>query len=523
MAASVDLDEDSTYLLNKYFILPVLSLNTSVMNLDSTVNSFNNSSSVIANTSSITILNASVLANTSSITNLNSSVNASIADINISITGIKSSASILNTSVSNLSNYVTNINTSVTTLNTSVSNLSNYITNINTSVTILNTSIFNLSNYVTNFNTSFNNAIDLVSSTTLTIGGTNGTSTQSYAGSLTSGTLNIGNSQTNGILNIGTGNARSGAINIATVTGSTCPINILNGGGATTGGSVNIANGSFQTTTINIASGNGGTGTVSIGNISNTTTLGSASINVNGNLIMEGSKKIQTANLDALSAGGTVELANSNAGAVYIGASGVRNVINNIGTGSGTGSINLGNATNVINMYGNLIMGTGRNITLQPPAGYVAPSSNTQLGFSAGLPGISFSSGVTTGNTIYCYSPPNGTVQNFLVAGVYLMSGYAFAYFSGTVTSCSVQLDIAIVGGSATPSGTGVANGLFNTRISPFINTPTGDTRSFFPTYTFTVVTHQYYYISCGASFVSITGGGTVTCGVQLLSLVRIA
>ena len=394
MAASVDLNQRSLYLLNKYFIQPVLSLNTSVTNLDSTVTTFNNSLSVLANASAITRLNASTLANTSSITRLN---------------------------------------TSVTTLNTSVSNLSNYVTNLNTSLS---------------------NAIDTVNSTTLTIGGTNGTSTQSYGSALSSGTLNIANSQTNGILNIGTGNnvVRSGAINIATVAGSTCPINILKSDGATTGGSVNIANGALQTTTVNIASGTG-TGTVTIGNISNTTTLDSATINVNGNLIM----------------------------------------------------------------------GTGRNITLQPPAGYVAPSSNTQLGFSAGLPGISFSSLATNGNTTYCYSPPNGTVQNFLVAGVYLMSGYAFAYFSGTVSACSIQMDIAIVGGSATPSGTGAANGLFNTRIAPQINTPTGDTRTYFPTYTFTVVTHQYYYISCGVYSASITGGGAVTAGCQLLSLVRIA
>jgi hypothetical protein len=209
MADSVDLDADSTYLLNKYFILPVLSLNTSVTNLDSTVNSFNNSSSVIANTLSITRLNASTLANTSSIISLNASILA-------------------NTS-------------SITTLNTSLSD-----------------------------------AIDTVNLTTLTIGGTNGTSTQSYASALSSGTLSIANSQTNGILNIGTGNniTRSGAINIATVAGSTCPINILKSDGATTGGSVNIANGALQTTTVNIASGTG-TGTVTIGNPSNTTNINS--------------------------------------------------------------------------------------------------------------------------------------------------------------------------------------------------------------------------------------------------------
>ena len=236
----VDLDADSTYLLNKYFILPVLSLNTSVTNLDSTVTSFNNSSSVIANTSSIIRLNASTLANTSSITTINASILA----------------------------------------NTS-------------SITMLNASILANTSSITIINASLSNAIDTVNSTTLTIGGTNGTSTQSYASALTSGTLNIGNSQTAGILNIGTGNnvLRSGAINMATVTGSTCPINILNGGGATTGGSVNIANGTLQTTTINIASGTG-TGTVTIGNISNTTTLASATINMNGNLTMGTGKNI---------------------------------------------------------------------------------------------------------------------------------------------------------------------------------------------------------------------------------------
>ena len=211
----VDFTENSVQLFNKYFILPVLSLNASVTNLDSNVTTFTNFSSVIANASSIAILNASTLANISSITIINASILA-------------------NTS-------------SIATLNTSLTN-----------------------------------AIDAVNSTTLTIGGTNGTSTQSYAGSLTSGTLNIGNSQTNGILNIGTGSARSGAINVVTVTGSTCPINILNGGGSTTGGSVNIANGSLQTTTVNIASGTG-TGTVTIGNLANTTIINSKNVEMGNN------------------------------------------------------------------------------------------------------------------------------------------------------------------------------------------------------------------------------------------------
>jgi hypothetical protein len=55
-----------------------------------------------------------------------------------------------------------------------------------------------------------------VSSTTLTIGGTNGTSTQSYAGSLTSGTLNIATAITTGNINIGSADA-SNQVNIGGV------------------------------------------------------------------------------------------------------------------------------------------------------------------------------------------------------------------------------------------------------------------------------------------------------------------
>jgi hypothetical protein len=365
MAASIDFNQDTIYLLNKYFIQPVLTLNTSLTNIDSNIINFNNSSS-------ITLINASILANTSSITRLN---------------------------------------TSVTTLNTSVSNLSNYVTNLNTSLS---------------------NAIDTVNSTTLTIGGTNGTSTQSYGSALSSGTLNIANSQTNGILNIGTGNnvVRSGAINIATVAGSTCPINILKSDGATTGGSVNIANGALQTTTVNIASGTG-TGTVTIGNSSNTVNLNSAVVNV-------GRFKASGAVTQDLFI--EVAVANNN-NSIEFHSSGLHSVGSDSRiTAYGGTSVNekgtLELVAETLQMTGNLTLNTGRNITLQPTANYVAPTSDTMLG------------GITEGTFTLPAFPRSSTAD---IATITLVKGTYMVFFGFQIDGNPYQCWIELVG-SAIPA-----------------------------------------------------------------------
>jgi len=316
----VDFNQSSVYLLNKYFIQPVLSLNTSVTNIGSTVSGFS---------STVTSLNnfSTVLSNASAITSLNASI--------------------------------------------------------------------------INLNTSLNNAIDAVNSTTLSIGGTNGTLSQSYAGALTSGTLNlataittgninigasnasnkvnigglriganainagtdanfqiattnintsisIGSSQTSGTLNIGNSNIRSGPINLANGTGSICSVNILNSGGATTGGSVNIANGTLQTTEVNIASG------------------------------------------------------------------------------TGTGAVTIGNTNNTVNINGTLVMGTGKNITLQNAAtGFVAPTTN-QLG---GFVSATYSGG--TGNFTTSVAKVYGTIT-LTQQGYYLFVANCINYNSAT-------------------------------------------------------------------------------------------
>ena len=85
---------------------------------------------------------------------------------------------------------------------------------------------------------------------------------------------------------------------------------------------------------------------------------------------------INTPNID-VNANGTLTLGNQNATAVYIGSSATRNVINNIGTGSGTGTIYIGNNTNSIQLNGQTTL--AKPLTLQAASGYVAPTTG-QLG-----------------------------------------------------------------------------------------------------------------------------------------------
>ena len=100
------------------------------------------------------------------------------------------------------------------------------------------------------------------------------------------------------------------------------------------------------------------------------------------------------------------------------------------------------------------------------------------------------------------------------------MSLYAFTFFSGTVTSASADLSIGIISSATTtPSGTTT---LFNTNMAPGIRDATNTTKTYYPTYTFTVTTANYYYAMNSAPTVSLTGGGTITLGLQLLGLSRI-
>lgn len=131
----------------------------------------------------------------------------------------------------------------------------------------------------------------------------------------------------------------------------------------------------------------------------------------------------------------TLTLGNQNATSVYIGSSGTatRNVTNYIGTGSGSGSITIGNNTNSIQLNGSINIGTGKNITLQPASGYVSPTAGTMLG------GIT--TAVLTSITLSFNQQQVGTIT-VPATGIYILSySVRLGGSSGTVTIFQTWFD----------------------------------------------------------------------------------
>lgn len=169
----------------------------------------------------------------------------------------------------------------------------------------------------------------------------------------------------------------------------------------------------IQTTTINAIRPT--TGALSVGNTQTTGVLNvgtgvrTAAGVVNLATGTSNACAINILNGGGATTGGSVNIAN--------GASQTTTV--NIASGTGTGAVTIGGASNTttlasatINMNGNLIMGTGDNITLQPNTGYVAPTILTQLGG-------------TLSATILTTAPVNASVYGTLTittAGIYIFS-----------------------------------------------------------------------------------------------------
>ena len=280
----------------------------------------------------------------------------------------------------------------------------------------------------------------------------------------TTGDISIGALQTDGDLNLGTGGSRSatGLINIGTGgTSSPCIINIGNGG-ITQAGSVNIANtgGATISTSVNIGNGasNGGVG---IGNPAGNVTLNGASIlianNSVGGIVQIKNVAGASGRIDILTAGTGVNncpinmATGTTTGAITIGSSsntlnlnsltaniksgigtspipiggtvniatgtgvGFVTTATNIATGDTTGAVTIGNSANTVTVNGSLAIGTGKNITLQPTANYVAPTSDTMLG------------GITVGT----FTTPSSTFSaNKDIATITVVKGTYMVFYS---------------------------------------------------------------------------------------------
>jgi hypothetical protein len=252
------------------------------------------------------------------------------------------------------------------------------------------------------------------------------------------GAITIGNNQTDGILNLGTGNARTatGVINIGTGTPNAGSIIIGNSAAAastslksetiniqtdaTTGGTVNIKTGATSSGNVNIKSGSAATGTINV-------------------------------------AGGT---------------SGLSTVSVNIGTGTTTGTVTIGNSANTVQIDGSLTIGTGKNITL---SGTVGPSGLTQLGgysqytFALGVvnAGSSFTIGSFTNMTRGIYIVTIGPFNLFNIAALdrvdvvfFTKTNVTFISTSNAMEYVGNTLEKAPVGFTAVISVTSATNQL---------------------------------------------------------------
>lgn len=99
-------------------------------------------------------------------------------------------------------------------------------------------------------------------------------------------------------------------------------------------------------------------------------------------------------------------------------------------------SVVIGNTNCSTIVNGSLVMGTGKNITLQPSASYVAPTSITQLGY------------LTNGSAIGSYTWSNNSrvqISNIPItqAGTYIVMGSVFLTFASTTGLTNLDIRIS--------------------------------------------------------------------------------
>jgi hypothetical protein len=112
--------------------------------------------------------------------------------------------------------------------------------------------------------------------------------------------------------------------------------------------------------------------------------------------------------------GGTVNIAT--------GTGVTQSTVVNIGSGSTTGTVTIGGVSNTVQVNGALTMGTGRNITLQPTAGFVAPTGGTMLG---GISTPTLSSTTATGGAAALTGAPTDLVTFTMPVGVFIFTANA--------------------------------------------------------------------------------------------------
>jgi len=289
---------------------------------------------------------------------------------------------------------------------------------------------------------------------------------------INNGTSNTSNTQimngltTSGNLNLMTGGSCSGSINIGTGNISNPTINILTGQTCT--GALNIGTNTVGVSTVPVSINTGNqSGAINMGNSGNAFQVNSGTIQVGT------TNGAQVLLLGQEAATGTVKIA---------GGGGVNTATVQIANGTTSGAVTIGNTGNTVNVNGSLTIGTGKNITLQPTAGYTAPTQDTMLG------------GITEGTFTLPTFPATATFQ---IASIDLVKATYLIYFcfqidcSGAPTQAWVNM-----GGTALPLPSQYRFG-------------------------YTTIISTTNYGLTGSFPISITTAGTLTLGVQFTGTIN--
>ena len=341
-------------------------------------------------------------------------------------------------------------------------------------------------------------------------GATNTGSVSIANGTLSATTVAIQSTTGTGVVTIG---------NSANTTSVLSGIVNINNAGASSAGSVNIANTGANTTAINIGSTTG-TGVV---NLQSASSVRLNDLKVVGNFLNNsadesaGAIYIASKQTSGVLWIGSGDSARNGSGAINIGTGacpinimtragfglgGSVNIANgdgasqttavNIGSGSTTGVVTIGGANNTVQVNGALTLGTGRNITLQPTASAVIPTS-TQLGYAFKSTPVTTSTGITSGMTLFTASISAGSYAVTLYAEVFTATPGILV--GGYLSSGSLLNSVGF------SSVYGTASEYYSCMSTVFVSSATTISIPVifnFRSGTITNITHYYSYIKIG-------------------------
>jgi len=189
----------------------------------------------------------------------------------------------------------------------------------------------------------------------------------------------------------------------------------------------------------------------------------------------------------------------------------------NIGSGSTTGTVTIGNSANTVQINGALTLGTGKNITLQPTTGIVAPTAFTQLG---GTSTTESNITLTLGSGIVAIPIQITRAGTYLfTCGAQLTFTAAFTNFYSNIFESSAVQTVNTVATAGTGRGQLVTTGNFGQQLLGTVGGAQYMTTNGSYVYTVPQAKANFYY-----SFIMyVSGGGTLSTINTYMTITRLA